>query len=139
AADDLLDRDATAQVAAKPANAHRIVGEAVTRLDLPDKVFGEPCFIHDLELPQMLHGRMLRPPSPDAALIDLDESEVRALPGVVAIVRDGSLVGVLAETEAGADAALNKLAVKATWRQAENLPDQASLAMWLKAQDAEIS
>ena len=139
AADDLLDRDATAQLAAKPASAHRIVGQAIARLDLPDKVFGEPCFIHDLELPQMLHGRVLRPPSPDATLIDIDESQVRALPGIVAIVRDGSLVGVLAETEAGADAAVNKLAVGATWRQAASLPDQTSLATWLKAQDAEIS
>src|SRR5205823_3266345 len=88
----------TATSPAKAANAHRIVGQAIARLDLPDKVFGEPCFIHDLELPQMLHGRVLRPPSPDATLIDIDESQVRTLPGVVAIVRDGSLVGVLAET-----------------------------------------
>ena len=34
------------------------------RLDLPDKVFGQPRFIHDLSLPGMLHGRVLRPPSP---------------------------------------------------------------------------
>ena len=138
AAEDLLDRDVTAQVSPKPASAHRIVGKAIARLDLPAKIFGEPCFIQDLELPQMLHGRVLRPPSPDATLIDLDESQARRLPGVVAIVRDGSLVGVLAETEAGADAALNKLAAGATWRQAASLPDQASLATWLKAQDAEI-
>src|SRR2546430_3128321 len=39
AADDLLDRDATAQLAAKPASAHRIVGERIARLDLPDKAF----------------------------------------------------------------------------------------------------
>jgi CO/xanthine dehydrogenase Mo-binding subunit len=136
---NLLDRDATGQVAPKPASAHRIVGEASARLDLPDKVFGRPCFIHDLELPQMLHGRVLRPPSPDATLVDLNETEVRALPGVVAAVRDGSFVGVLAESEAGAEAASQKLAAGATWRQGASLPDEASLATWLKAQDAEIS
>src|SRR5207237_5652021 len=102
AADDLLERDVTAQQAVKPANVHHLVGKAIARLDLPAKVFGEPCFIHDLDLPKMLHGRVLRPPSSDATLIDIDESHVRALAGVVAIVRDGSLVGVLAETEAGA-------------------------------------
>jgi len=139
AAGNLLDHDVTAQVAPKPANAHHIVGEAIARLDLPGKIFGQPCFIHDLELPQMLHGRVLRPPSPGATLIDLDESEVRALPGVVAVVRDGSLVGVLAESEAGADAALQSLAVGATWREGASLPDETSLATWLKAQDAEIS
>ena len=51
----------------KPASAHRIVGAPIARLDLADKVFGAPCFIHDLELPRMLHGRVLRPPSADAS------------------------------------------------------------------------
>jgi CO/xanthine dehydrogenase Mo-binding subunit len=139
AADALLDRDATGKAAPKPASAHRIVGKAIARVDLPDKVFGMPCFIHDLELPQMLHGRVLRPPSPGATLIDLDDAAALALPDVVAVVRDGSLVGVLADSEAGADAALQKLAAGATWRQGANLPDEASLAAWLKAQDAEIS
>ena len=66
----LLDREATGQVAPKPSLAHRIVGSPIARLDLADKIFGRPCFIHDLELPRMLHGRVLRPPSADATLID---------------------------------------------------------------------
>jgi nicotinate dehydrogenase subunit B len=137
--DDLLDRDATGRVAPKPASAHRIVGAPIARLDLGEKVFGGPCFIHDLELPQMLHGRVLRPPSADATLLDLDEAKVRALPNVVTVVRDGSFVGVLAESEAGADAALNELAAGATWRQGASLPDEASMATWLMAQEAETS
>jgi nicotinate dehydrogenase subunit B len=136
--DDLLDRDATGRVAPKPASAHRIVGAPIARLDLGDKVFGAPCFIHDLELPRMLHGRVLRPPSADATLLDLDEAKVRALPDVV-VVRDGSFVGVLAESEAGADAALKELAAGATWRQDASLPDEASMATWLMAQEAETS
>ena len=87
----------------------------------------------------MLHGRVLRPPSADATLIDSDEAEVRALPGVVAVVRDGSFIGVLAESEAGAHAAVQKLAARATWRQGASLPDEASLARWLQAQEAETS
>jgi CO/xanthine dehydrogenase Mo-binding subunit len=137
--DDLLDRDATGRVAPKPASAHRIVGAPIARLDLGDKVFGGPCFIHDLELPQMLHGRVLRPPSADATLLDLDEAKVRALPNVVTVVRDGSFVGVLAESEAGADAALKELAAGATWRQGASLPDEASMVTWLMAQEAETS
>ncbi len=133
---ELLDRDATGRVAPKAASAHRIVGTSIARLDLDDKVFGGPCFIHDLELPQMLHGRVLRPPSADATLLDLDEAKVRALPDVVTVVRDGSFVGVLAESEAGADAALKELAAGATWRQGASLPDEASMATWLMAQEA---
>ena len=136
---DLLDRDATGQVAPKPASAHRVVGMPIARLDLSDKVFGRPCFIHDLELPRMLHGRVLRPPSADATLLDLDEAKVCALPNVVTVVRDGSFVGVLAESEAGADAALKELAAGATWHQGTSLPDEASLASWLMAQEAETS
>jgi CO/xanthine dehydrogenase Mo-binding subunit len=137
--DELLDRDATGRVAPKPASAHRIVGAPIARLDLGDKVYGAPCFIHDLELPRMLHGRVLRPPSADAALLDLDEAKVRALPDVVTVVRDGSFVGVVAESEAGADAALKELAAGATWRQSETLPDEAAMATWLMEQEAETS
>ncbi len=135
----LLEREATGKVAPKPASAHRVVGQAISRRDLPDKVFGRPCFIHDLELPQMLHGRVLRPPSPDATLIDFNAAAVRTLPDVVAVVRDGSFVGVLAESEAGADAAWHKLAESAAWDPGAGLPDEAALATWLKAQDAEMS
>jgi CO/xanthine dehydrogenase Mo-binding subunit len=138
AADELLEREATGQVAPKPASAHRVVGQAVARHDLPDKVFGQACFIHDLELPQMLHGRVLRPTTPDATLIDC-AGVAAALPGVVAVVRDGSFLGVLAESEAGAEAAQRKLAAGASWRPGPGLPDQASLTNWLKTQDAEIS
>src|SRR5947208_2309746 len=137
--DALLDREATGQVAPKPSIAHRIVGTSVARRDLADKIFGRPCFIHDLELPQMLHGRVLRPPSPLATLLDLDEAKIRAEPGVVTVVRDGSFVGVLAETEARADTALKELAAAATWRQDASLPDEASLTTWLIAQEAETS
>ena len=134
-----LERDATGKVAPRPASAHRIVGAPVARLDLPDKVFGAACYIHDLELPLMLHGRVLRPPSPGATLTGLDEARVRALPGVVEVVRDGSLLGVIAEGEARADAALARLAALATWRRGPDLPDETALSEWLKAQEAETS
>jgi nicotinate dehydrogenase subunit B len=137
--DTLLDREATGQVAPKPASAHRIVGAPIARLDLADKIFGRPCFIHDLELPRMLYGRVLRPPSADATLIDVDEAKVRELAGVVGVVRDGSFIGVLAESEAGADLAVQGLAAGATWSQTASLPEEASLAAWLKAQEAETS
>jgi CO/xanthine dehydrogenase Mo-binding subunit len=139
AADELLLREATGQVTPKPVGTHRIVGQAIARRDLPDKIFGQACFIHDLELPRMLHGRVLRPPAPDATLVDFAAATVRALPGVVAVIRDGSFVGVLTESEAGADAAQRKLGAAAVWRPGAGLPDQAALAAWLKAQDAEIS
>jgi CO/xanthine dehydrogenase Mo-binding subunit len=135
----LLERDVTARATPKDTAAHRIVGAPATRLDLPDKIFGAACFIHDLDLPRMLHGRVCRPPAVNATLIDLDEAQVRALPGVIAVVRDGSFIGVIAESEVGADAASRKLATAARWREGESLPDAAALTTWLKAQSAETS
>jgi CO/xanthine dehydrogenase Mo-binding subunit len=139
AQDGMLERDATGLPAPKPTSAHRVIGQAVARRDLPDKVFGHACFIHDLELPQMVHGCVLRPPSADATLLGVDDAEVRALAGVLAVVRDGSLVGVLAESESAVNLARQKLAVRTAWTPGAPLPDQGSLAAWLRTQDAELS
>jgi CO/xanthine dehydrogenase Mo-binding subunit len=133
--DALLDREATAAVA--PKAAHRVVGTPMLRLDIPDKAFGRPRFVHDFELPAMLHGRVLRPPSPAAVLRSVDDSKARALDGVVAIVRDGSFVGVLAEREEVAVKALERLSLGAAWTERETLPDAATLPDWLKAQPVE--
>ena len=135
----LLNRDATARVLPKQSDAHRIVGTAAGRLDLADKVFGRACFIHDLDLPGMVHGRVLRPPSPGASLTELADPDVRMLCGVVDVVRDGSFVGVLAHSEAAAELAVTRLGERCTWRESAELPDAASLTDWLKRQEAEIS
>ncbi|HEX2338710.1 MAG TPA: molybdopterin cofactor-binding domain-containing protein, partial [Hyphomicrobiaceae bacterium] len=49
--DALLARDAAACIAAKAPGARRLAGTPAARLDLPDKVFGRPRFIHQLVLP----------------------------------------------------------------------------------------
>jgi hypothetical protein len=122
--DRLLDRDATGAGTPKAAGAHNASARGKMRLDLPDKVMGRPRFVQDL-LPQgMLHGRVLRPPSPGATLESLDESKARALPGVVTMVRDGSFVGVVAEREELALAALERLRGAAAGARAQTLPDE---------------
>ncbi len=135
--DALLAREASAGVAPIPGAQHRLVGTPAQRLDLPSKIYGLPCFAHDLELPGMLHARVLRPPSPAATLQSLDEARARELPGVHAVMRDGSFVGVLAEREEIAIRALATLREDTVWNEAETLPDAAALADWLKAQPAD--
>src|SRR5688572_18166259 len=56
-----------------PGNA--FVGKSVQRLDLPGKIAGRPSYVHDMSLPGMLYGRVLRPPRPFARLISIDRSE----------------------------------------------------------------
>ena len=138
-AEGLLERDATAKVAPKPAAARRHAGTAAERIDIPDKVLGRPRFIHDLALPGLLHARVLRPPSPGATLATLDETKAKAVPGVVAVVRDGSFAGIVAETEDAALAGLKALAASATWQAGEPLPDEFDLRGWIRSQPVETT
>ena len=136
AAEVSLDRDATCRAAPKPVSARRIAGSSAARLDIPDKVFGQPRFIHDLSLPGMLHGRVLRPDAPRAPLTAFDDTAARRVPGVIAVVRDGTFAGVVAETEHAAEAALARLRAGAQWSEGETLPE-GELAAWLKSQPVE--
>ena len=68
---DLLDREASGEVAPRAASAHVLVGQSLPRQDLPAKLLGQGGFVHDLRLPQMLFARVLRAPSPGARLLAL--------------------------------------------------------------------
>jgi CO/xanthine dehydrogenase Mo-binding subunit len=132
-----LDRDATPGATPKSSTQRMLAGKSVQRVDIPDKVFAHPRFIHDFALPGMLHARVLRPELSAAKLVTLSEDQARAVGGLVAIVRDGNFVGVVSETEDGAQAALKALRKSATWSSGETLPDEERLAEWLKAQPSE--
>jgi CO/xanthine dehydrogenase Mo-binding subunit len=137
-ADDIsLDRDATPGATPKSSTQRTLAGNSIPRVDLPDKVFAHPRFIHDTALPGMLHGRVLRPELSGAKLIALSEDKARAVAGLVAIARDGNFAGVVSESEAGAELALATLRKGASWSPGETLPDEDGLAEWLKAQPVE--
>ncbi|MDX6302520.1 MAG: nicotinate dehydrogenase subunit, partial [Nocardioidaceae bacterium] len=74
------------------------VGTSAPRIDLPDKIAGLPRFIHDIRLPGQLFGRVVRPPSPGARLVDLDRADFGD--ASVEVVRDGSFLGVVGADEA---------------------------------------
>ncbi len=131
-----LARDATGQARPKQADELRLIGTALPRLDIPAKVSGA-AYLHDLELPGMLHGRVVRPPSYHARLIALDESHVRAMPGVRAVVREGRFLGVVAEREEQAVRAMKTLARAARWEEADELPEESAIHAFLQAQPTE--
>ena len=132
-----LDRDATPGAMPKTATQRALAGHSVQRIDIPDKVFGRPRFIHDHALAGMLHGRVLRPENARANLLELREEGARAIAGLVAVVRDGNFAGVVSKTEHGAEKALLALRKSATWSDGEPLPDENDLAAFLKAQPSE--
>src|ERR1700724_704496 len=132
-----LDREATAGATPKSLTQRTLAGNSIQRLDIPDKVFAHPRFIHDQALPGMLHGRVLRSEMSAAKLVEMKQDGARAIAGLVTVVRDGNFAGVISETEDSAEAALKALRKGAAWSSGETLPDESALAEWLKAQPAE--
>src|SRR5439155_15236326 len=117
-----LKRDATAKAKPKPATERRWVGKSVARRDIPKKFTGGAAYVQDVRLPGMLFGRVVRPPSPGARLVSIDEAAVRRMPGVIAVVRDGDFLGVAAEREEQAIKARLALKQSAKWKETESLP-----------------
>jgi nicotinate dehydrogenase subunit B len=128
-------RKATAAYPPKAPETHSIVGQRVLRLDLPDKVFGHAAFVHDLVLPGMVHGRIVRPAHQGATLESLDAGAVEKMPGVIKVVRDGDFVGVIAATEIEAIRARTALAEACRWRDGAPLPDEDTYYDWMVSQD----
>ena len=122
AGDADLKREATATVKPKPPSQHRWVGKSITRRDIPKKFTGGAAYVQDLRLPGMVFGRVVRPPSPGAQLVSVDETAVRRLPGVLAVVRDGTFLAVAAEREEQAIAAREALKKSARWKETAALP-----------------
>jgi nicotinate dehydrogenase subunit B len=140
AAETSLARDATGDVPLKSISKYRIVGRSVPRLDIPAKLAGGEAYVQDMRLPGMLFGRVVRPPSYDAQLTAFDDTAVKAMPGVVTVVRNGRFLGVVARREEQALAARDALGRAATWTTPANLPDDARLADFLRAStDARVT
>lgn len=123
----------------KATNSYTIVGQSVPRVDLPAKATGELVYVHDVRVPGMLHGRVVRPPyaGVDAgafvgtSLIAVDEPSVGDIPGVVAVVSIGDFVGVVAEREENAIRAA--LQLKVSWKPTPALPDLKDVETALRA------
>jgi nicotinate dehydrogenase subunit B len=128
-----LNREATAKVAPKPPASHKIVGTSTPRRDIPAKVTGGLVYVQDIRIPGTLHGRVVRPPRYGSKLDSVDEAAASALPGVVAVVRDGSFLGVIAEREEQAIKAREALRKSAKWTLGPELPDPARLFEVIKS------
>ncbi len=91
------------------------LGEATPRSDLASKVGGGAAYVHDLQLPGMLHARALLPPSYDARPEGLDAEGLRQREGVVEVVADDRLLVVIADEEHRAIAAVSGAAARTRW------------------------
>lgn len=138
-ADETITLDLADEVPVKAVSAYSVVGKSVPRVDLPAKATGELVYVHDVRVPGMLHGRVVRPPyaGVDAgpfvgtSLIAVDEASVRDIPGLVAVVRVGDFVGVVTEREENAIKAAAQL--KLTWKPGPDLTDLSDIEQALRA------
>jgi nicotinate dehydrogenase subunit B len=100
-------------VAFMPEKRRRYAGRPAPHVEARDIVTGRATFVADIRLQGMARGVMVRPPARGAKLRSLDDTAARAMPGVIAVVRQDDVVGVVAEREDQARAAAG--AVVAEW------------------------
>ena len=126
-----FERTISGQARLKVPTAYKVVGRPIPRVDIPGKVTGTHVYVHDVRLPGMVHGRVVRPPRVGATLESIDEQSVAKLPGVIRVVRKGTFVGVVAEREEQAVRAAKT--VNAKWVATPVLPDATDLYIRFKS------
>ena len=62
------------------------VGKRIPMVDASEKVTGKAIYFTDLELPGMLHGKVLRSPHSHAKILNIDAQKAASLPGVKAVL-----------------------------------------------------
>ena len=109
-----------------------VLGKPVPRPDLAAIVTGQFEYVHNVRVPGMLHGRVVRPPAVGATVMSVDENSVRDVPGMVKVVVKKNFVGVVAQKPWQAMQAASKL--KVTWSSGTGLPPQAEFPEHLRHQ-----
>jgi CO/xanthine dehydrogenase Mo-binding subunit len=107
-----------------------VLGKPVPRAELPAIVTAQHEYVHNVRVPGMLHGRVVRPPAITAILAHVDESSIAGMPGIVKVVSRKNFVGVVAEKPWQAIQAANKL--KVTWNAGETLPPHDTFHDYLR-------
>ena len=114
----------------KPVQNWTVLGRSIPRVDMPALATARFEHVHNVRVPGMLHGRMVRPSSIGATLGSVDESSIAGMPGVVKVVVKKNLVGVVAEKPWQALQAAEKL--KVTWNPGPALPKRADFYTYLR-------
>ncbi len=109
-----------------------VLGKPVPSMDMPALATGRFEFVHNVDVPGMLHGRVVRPPALGSAVINVDETSVRNFPGLVKVVVRKNFVGVVAEKQWQAEQAARQL--KVNWSAPVSLPAQQTFYDYMRRQ-----
>src|SRR5215472_11737558 len=130
-----LRRNATGRPAVKNVGDYSVVGQSAPRLDLPDKVFGGPAFIHDMVLDGMVHARVVRQPRRGAVIAKIDETALRrAAKGSIELVRHGNFLAILGADETVVEAVADVAPNHVTWDGVDPINPYQEEARWLLQQ-----
>jgi nicotinate dehydrogenase subunit B len=116
-----------------PPTQWTVQGQSLPKVDGREFVTGKHRYPSDQKLPEMLHGKILRPASFGAALVSIDTHEAGQIPGVT-VVHDGNFVGVVAPSAEIASRAVK--AIRVEWK-AEPQPSNKELFEYLKKNTTE--
>lgn len=108
----------------------KIVGTSVPKVNGRKFLTGRHQYVSDMKVPGMVYGRVLRPPAFGAALVSVDVSKAKAVPGVQ-VVQDGDFIGVTAPSTQIANVALAM--IDAQWDKKAQ-PSRKELFQYLKEQ-----
>jgi xanthine dehydrogenase YagR molybdenum-binding subunit len=61
------------------------IGKRLSRVDGPAKVSGKAKYTYDINRPEMLYGKVVRSPYPNAKIVSIDTSAAEKMPGVKAV------------------------------------------------------
>jgi nicotinate dehydrogenase subunit B len=109
-----------------------VLGQPVPSMDRVALMTGTFKFIHNVHVPGMVHGRVVRPPAAGANVANVDEQSVARIPGLIKVVVRKNFVGVVAETQWQAAQAAKEL--KVNWKSGAALPAQASFYPFIRKQ-----
>jgi isoquinoline 1-oxidoreductase beta subunit len=111
-------RPIPADVRLKAPEEWRLIGQSIPRLDLRDKVVGNPIYASDVRLPDMLFASVSACPVLGGRLKSFDASQIMGMPGVQHVVAvEGIAVAVLADSWWQAKKARDALPI--TWDPGE--------------------
>ena len=109
-----------------------VLGKPVPSMDLGALMTGTFEFVHNVNVPGMVHARVVRPPEIGATIAKLEENSVHHFPGVIKVVVRGNFVGVVAEKQwQAAQAAAN---LKIVWNPGPGLPAQKDFYAYMLKQ-----
>jgi CO/xanthine dehydrogenase Mo-binding subunit len=97
-----------------------VMGKPVASLDRVALMTGTFEFVHNVRVPGMVHGRVVRPPAVGATVASVDEGSVHQIGGILKVVVRNNFVGVVAEKQWQAIQAARQL--KVAWKPGPRLP-----------------